>query len=180
MTRFVRWISALALACALATPALAQTDDGGDLRSTVEAMLGGFERPATDDDWQVLGARAVPHLLAIAADESVARSTRARAVAALGNFDSPESITYLAGLLAPGGDAVLQRKALRSLARTGGATHLTLIGGYLESEDTVLRESAAHALGLIATDEARAALEARRAIETSTAVQKAIDEELAR
>ncbi|MDP7112914.1 MAG: HEAT repeat domain-containing protein, partial [Myxococcota bacterium] len=68
----------------------------------------------------------------------------------------------------------------RSLARTAGAEQLATIASYLEHESSVLRESAAHALGLVGTAEARSALEARRIVETSTAVQKAIDEELAR
>ncbi len=180
MTRIVRWISALAIACAVATPALAQSNESSDLRSTVETMLAGFEKTATDPEWQALGPEAVPHLLAIARDEAGTRSTRARAINALGNFPSPEVVGYLAGLLAPGGDSTLQRKALRSLARTGGEEQLTLIAGYLEHEDTVLREAAAHALGIVGTDAARQALQTRRAVETSTAVQKAIDEELAR
>jgi len=169
---------ALALAVGLAAPATAQTTD--DLRTTVETLLGGFEKPATDAEWQALGEGAVPHLQAIAADGEFPRSTRARAVAALGNFATPEVIGYLAGLLAPGGDEVLQRKALRALARTGGAAQLEPIAGFLAHDSSVLREAAAHALGLIGTPEAKAALEARRAVETSTAVTKAIDEELAR
>lgn len=180
MTRFVRWISAMTIAIAIATPAVAQSTDGADLRSTVETMLAGFEKTATDAEWQALGPEAVPHLLAIADDGSGTRSTRARAVNALGNFATPEVVSFLAALLAPGGDSALQRKALRSLARTGGADQLSRIAGFLENEDSVLREASAHALGLIGTEEARAALQTRRAVETSTAVQKAIDEELAR
>ena len=180
MPRIVRWISALTLACAVAMPAMAQSNESSDLRSTVETMLAGFEKTATDAEWQALGPEAVPHLLAIAGDGEGTRSTRARAINALGNFATPDVVTYLSGLLAPGGDATLQRKALRSLARTAGAEQLPLIAGYLEHDDAVLREAAAHALGLIGTEEARQALQARRSVETSTAVRKAIDAELAR
>ncbi len=178
MSRGIRWIFALVMVVGLAATAGAQTTD--DVRATVETMLGGFEKPASDGEWQAHGEEAIPHLLSFAGDESLPRSTRARAVAALGNFSTPEVVTYLSGLLAPGGDDVLQRKALRSLARTAGAEQLATIASYLEHESSVLRESAAHALGLVGTAEARSALEARRIVETSTAVQKAIDEELAR
>jgi HEAT repeat protein len=178
MSRGIRWIFALAVVVGLAAPAAAQTTD--DMKATVETMLGGFEKPAADDEWQALGAAAVPYLLSFAGDGALPRSTRARAVAALGNFPAPEVVTFLCGLLAPGGDDVLQRKALRALARTAGAEQLALIAGYLAHDSSVLRESAAHALGLVGTAEARSALEGRRAVETSTAVQKAIDEELAR
>ena len=180
MNRITLPLIALFMGTALSVSAAAQPAAEGDARASVEAMLGGFESAASDEEWQTLGAVAVPHLLAIAVDESVPRSTRARAVAALGNFPTAESVALLTGLLAPGGDSVLQRKALRALARTAGDAHTPLIAGYLESEDTVLREAAAHALGIVGTGAARNALLARREVETSTAVQKAIDEELAR
>lgn len=165
---------------AIGLPVAAQPAGGdADLRLTVETMLGGLESTAGNEEWAALGESAVPHLLAIAADEGQRRSTRARAVAALGNFATPEVIAYLDGLLVPGGDEVLQRKALHALARTAGADGLERIQGFLTSDDTTLREAAVHALAVIKTDAARAALTAHRGAESSTAVQKAIDEELA-
>ena len=165
----------LLLVAALALPAVAQTTD---VRKTVETLLGGIEKPAGDDEWVALGDVAVPHLLAIAGDEGTTRSTRARAVAALGNFSGEEVVGFLRQVL-DSGDATLQRKALRSLARAGGAAELERIGAFLDSENTTLREAAAHALGILGTDEARAALTARLAVETSTAVTATIEEELA-
>ncbi len=167
------WLMTVLLA---ATAAAQQTD----LRKTIETMLGGFEETATDAQWQALGEDAVKHLVVIGKDDSRLVSQRARAVSALGNFNTEMSVTYLAIVLEHDEPAALQRNALRALARTGGGAKVTLIGGFLGHEDSALREAAAHALGLIATDEARALMEARRAIETSTAVRRALDEELAR
>ncbi len=173
-----RMLTLIALCCALLSPAVADASDE-DVRQTVEAMLAGFEKPADDAAWVTFGDQAVPHLLAIAGDEGRPRSTRMRAVAAMGNFDRPEVRAHLRDVLTAG-DAPLQRKALRSLAMIAGADELPLLASFLDVDDTTLREAAAHALGTVGTAEARAALEARRARETSTAVLKAIDEELAR
>ena len=167
----------LALGLLLAAPAAAE-ESSDDLRGTVETMLGGLETTATAEQWAALGEGAAPILLEIAGDESQRKSTRARAVAALGNFAQPEVVAFLEGLLAPGGDKVLQRKALHALAKAGGAAQLERIAGFLGSDDTTLREAAVHALGVLGTPEAKARLEAHRATEGSTAVLKAIDEEL--
>jgi len=172
-------IVTLVLGLLAAAPAAAEPSDG-DLRLTVETMLGGLESTSTNEQWAALGDGAVPHLLAILGDEGQKRSTRARAVAALGNFPTPEVVTALNALLEPDGDKVLQRKALHALARTGGVDQLDRIQAFLASDDTTLRQAAVHALAVIKTDAARAALEAHRAVESSTAVTKAIDEELAR
>jgi len=168
----------LVLTALLAAPVTAQETDE-DLRRSVETLLGGFEKPAGDADWAALGEPAVPHLLAIARDEAQPRSTRARAITAMGNFDTPDVRSYLVEIL-DSGDATLQRKALRPLARTAGAEEMSRIAGFLDSDNTTLREAAAHALGLIGTDEARALLTARLAVETSEAVTQAIEEELSR
>jgi HEAT repeat protein len=122
----------------------------------------------------------VPHLLAIAGDETRRTSERARAISALGNFATDDVKVYLTTVLTEQAHNSLQRNALRSLARTGGAERLALIASFLAHEDSTLREASAHALGLVGTDEAHAALQARRAAETSEAVIAAIDEELAR
>jgi len=175
MRRLAMWT--LALGLLVAAPAAAE-EAADDLRLTVETMLGGLETTATAEQWAALGEGAAPILLEIAGDESQRKSTRARAVAALGNFGQPEVVSFLEGLLAPGGDKVLQRKALFALAKAGGADQLERIAGFLGSEDTTLREAAVHALGEIGTPAAKAKLEAHRAGESSTAVLEAIDEEL--
>jgi len=168
----------LVLAALLTAPAAAQTTDE-DLHKSVETLLAGFEKPAGDDDWAALGVAAVPHLLAIAQDEVQPRSTRSRAITALGNFDTPEVRAYLVTVL-ESGDSTLQRKALRPLARTAGAEELARIGGFLDSDNSTLREAAAQALGVIGTEEAKSLLSARLEVETSEAVTKTIEEELAR
>jgi HEAT repeat protein len=174
-----RGILACMLMVGMALPATAETKSA-ELRQTVESMLGGFERPASDDEWAALGADAVPHLLDIAQDAGQPRSTRTRAVSALGNFSTPEVVTYLEEVLAPKGDAAMKRQALRALARTGGVKKIDAIGGYLQSEDSTLREAAVHALGLMNAQEATALMETHQASETSSAVLKAIEEELTR
>lgn len=174
-----RGILACMLMVGMALPAAAQTDST-DMRQTVESMLGGFERPASDDEWAALGSDAVPHLLAIAQDSGQARSTRTRAVSALGNFATPEVVTYLVEVLAPKGDAAMKRQALRALARTGGVKKIDVIGGYLQDEDTTLREAAVRALGLMNAQEATTLMESHQGAETSSAVLKAIEEELTR
>ena len=174
-----RGILACTLFVGLALPASAQTDTS-DLRQTVETMLGGFESPASDDEWAALGTGAVPHLLDVAQDSGQPRSTRTRAVSAMGNFATPEVVAYLEEVLAPKGDAAMQRQALRALARAGGIKKIDVVGGYLQSEDTTLREAAVHALGLMNAEEATTLLESHQGSETSSAVLKAIEEELTR
>ena len=174
-----RGILACTLMVGLALPVTAQAKDD-DMRHTVEVMLGGFERPATDDEWMALGDAAVPHLLDIAQDSGQPRSTRTRAVSALGNFGTPDVVTYLETVLEPKGDAAMQRQALRSLARAGGAKKIDLIGGFLTSEDTTLREAAVRALGLMNAEAATTLLRTHQGAETSTAVLEAIEEELTR
>ncbi len=62
---------------AIGLPVAAQPAGGdADLRLTVETMLGGLESTAGNEEWAALGESAVPHLLAIAADEGQRRSTR--------------------------------------------------------------------------------------------------------
>ena len=168
----------LAIAALLAAPASAQTTDD-DLRKSVETLLGGLENPAGDADWAALGEAAAPHLVAIAQDEAQPRSTRSRAITAMGNFDTAEVRGYLVEVL-ESGDATLQRKALRPLARTAAADELARIAGFLDSDNTTLREAAAQALGVVGTEEAKSLLSARLEVETSEAVTKKIEEELAR
>ncbi len=174
-----RGILACTLIVGLALPASAQTKST-DLRGTVEAMLGGFEQPASDEEWQAVGADAVPHLLDIAQDSGQPRSTRTRAVSALGNFSTPEVVAYLEEVLAPKGNSAMQRQALRALARTGGVKKIDVVGGFLQSEDTTLREAAVRALGLMNAEAATTLLKSHQASETSTAVLTAIEEELTR
>ncbi len=176
-TRTMTHAAVAALVLSLWAPAAAQEPD---LRETVLTMLGGYEAPAAADaDWVALGAGAAPHLLAIAADGAQPTSRRARAIAALGNFPGADVESYLASVLSEPVHNSLQRNALRSLARTAGASRLSLIASFLAHEDSTLREAAVHALGVIGTPEARAAIEARRPVETSSAVTAAMDAELA-
>ena len=159
-----------ALALLLAAPGAAQA---ADLRDAVLTQIGGFEDPVDATSLQGLGDEVGPTLMAIAEDRTVPRTTRARALAALGWFPTDQTRALLVAAL-DGTDALLARKAVVGLGRGWGAGALPELSRALGSEDAHLREAAARALGSLEAPEARAALEARLAVEETAHVRETL------
>ena len=151
----------------------------GPLRAQVLPQLQGIEDAPAAESLRALGPGVDAELMEIFQDSSQPRSTRARALHALGWFPTPESRLILVGAL-DGEDRVLARKAVTALGEGWGADALPELGRALGAADVHTRESAARALGNLNLPEANALLEARLKIEDSSTVQQTITTSLGR
>ena len=148
----------------------------GEKRDAVLELLNAFEDSPSAAELQALGDGVDAELMEIAADDSVPRTRRGRAVTALQHFPSDPVQVFLEERLA-GDDALLRRKAVWSLAVWGPAA-VPKIAAALEDKDVQLRIAAAGALGSIEDTEAKRALEQRLEKEKEKAVLDVIRKSL--
>ena len=158
------------LAALFALPILAWA---GPDRGAVMDLLNQLDGAPTAQDWVALGDGVDAELMAIADDDSVPSSRRGRAVTALQHFPTDGARAFLEGKLAVDAKAILRRKAIWSLAVGWGAGAIPQLESALSDDDVQLRMAAAAAFSRV--PEAHAALRERRAVETVSAVQAALD-----
>ena len=80
---WARIILSIALIAGGADRALAQSQSGPDIRSQVEALLGGHENSASPEQWRRLGNAAIPILQSVVADYNALPTRRARSLGGL-------------------------------------------------------------------------------------------------
>lgn len=162
-----------ALLALLLAASSAHADDA--LRGKCIDLLAAYDDPATAEDWKSLGEGVPAELMAIAKDPKVSSTRRAGAVYALGWYPTPETRTFVTGVLydvaAPN---ILRRKATFALGNGWGDGALAEIVATLASEDAQLRQAAARTLGKLGTPGATAALQERLSVETDRVVRDLI------
>ena len=159
--------------------ALAGTALAGPLTEPVTSLLDGIEHAPTAAEFAALGDGVDTELLAIAADASAPTSRRGRALSALAFYPTQDVRTALEQVLGEEqGKSLLRRKAAGSLGAGFGDDATSVLEAALSDDDPQLRIAVVHALGAIDTDTARAALSARRGVESQSAVVEAIDQAL--
>jgi HEAT repeat protein len=150
----------------------------GELREQVLEQLSGIEDPPSAAALAALGEGVDEVLLQIAADDSLARTKRGRAVHALGYFPTESGRALLVATLdAP--DRYLARKAVYALGNGWGEAAIPELSRALSSSDLHLREAAVSAMAGIDADPARQALSDRLAVESDPTVRDAITAALA-
>lgn len=155
---------------ALASPVAAEPLD------RARALLQGIDTAPPADAVRALGPDAAASLVQIAGDAATPMAVRARAVWALGAVPDDAGLAYLRALLSdPDAPAMLRRAAPAALCTGWSDAALPLVAAALADADPQLRNQAARALGRSGTDAARAALDARRAVEADPMVRAAID-----
>ncbi len=166
-------LASLLIMLAASLPAAA-----GELREQVLEQLSGVEDPPSAEALMALGDGVDAVLMEIAADDSLPRTRRGRAVHALGSFPTETGKTHLLATLAAE-DSYLARKAVYALGSGWGEAALPELSQALASEDLRLREAAAHAMAGIDAEPVRAALTERLAVESEPTVRDAITAALA-
>lgn len=163
----VRWLTLAALAApgfAFAAP----VD-----RDALLDLLNAYEEAPSAAELEALGSGVEAELLAVAVDEAVPLTRRARAVSALRFYPSGSVRSFLESQLAAGTDELVRRKAIYSLAAFGSAA-LPPLTGALADPDVQTRIAAANAIGTIGGSSARSALKAQLGAEKDPAVKDAI------
>jgi len=161
------------LLVALLLPA---TTLAGPLAEPVVALLDGYERAPTPEDFRALGEGAQAELLEIAADADAPTTRRGRALTALAFYPNTETRAVLDATLADAeSKSLLRRKAAYAVGVGFGADAIPALTAALGDADPQLRMAAASALGAVGTDAAKAALSARRDLETEDAVRTVLN-----
>ena len=158
--------------CALVALWLPASGWAGEKRDAVMTLLNAYEAPVSQTDLQALGDGVDAELMAIAADSSVPHTRRARAVTALQYYPTAEVRTFLEAQF-EGDDALLQRKAVYSLAAWGESA-MPQLQAALASDDVQMRVAAARALGNVRGAAATTALRERLKEEADDVVIRAI------
>ncbi|MBI3185838.1 MAG: HEAT repeat domain-containing protein [Myxococcales bacterium] len=150
-----------------------------DMKVRVLALISGYERVPTEEEFKELGPGALAVLDELYADASQLPTTRTRAVASMALVDNPEAEKRLQDLVAdPKVDVQYRSTAVAALAHRAGEKALSTLAPLLESEEPRMRDAAARALGRIGTAEARKTLEERLGKEQDAAVREAIQQSL--
>ncbi len=143
-------------------PAPSPAKAPGELRPKVEALLSGYERIPTDEDWKRLGPEALGVLLQIYQDPAQLPSTRTRAVASLAQVDNPAAVDALKAIVADAAiEAQYRSTAVLALGARTGEKALPQLQPLLEDKSPQLRDAASRAIGKVGTQEARKSLEER-------------------
>lgn len=151
----------------------------GDLRSQVEALLSGYERVPTAEDWKRLGPEALEVLEAIFQDPKALPSTRTRAVASMALVDNPAAVQRLVAISADSSvDEQYRSTAALALGRRGGPGAFEAVQPLLDDPSARVRDAAARALGSLGTPKARQVLELRLEKEEDPVVREAIQRSL--
>lgn len=147
-----------------------------DMEASVNALLNGYERVPTAEDWKRLGPTAYTVLDRLIASPDTLPSVKSRAISSLVHVQNPEALPRLEGLVKDAALAPpLRATAVLALAARGGQPTQTTLAPLLQNPDARVREAAARALGRLASPTAREALELRLADEKDTAVRQAIE-----
>ncbi len=145
----------------------------GPQRDAVMDVLNAYEDVPTQADLAALGDGIDQELMEIADDHAVPSTRRGRAISALQHYRTDAVRAFLDAHVDAADKGILRRKSVYSLAAWGDAA-VDKIATALADDDVQLRIAAASALGSIGTDEAKAALTARQAVESETAVSDAL------
>ena len=167
-------LTILPLSLLLAGPAVA-----GELREPIMDLLNAYEGAPTAAQLTALGDGVADELMDIAADSDVASSRRGRAVSALGDFPSDDTLAFLSKQLGDtDASSILRRKAAYALAAGWGEQAVKPLSDALSDSDVQLRIAAAGALADVSGDAAKGALNARLEAEDSDAAREAIEKAL--
>ncbi|HUB08165.1 MAG TPA: HEAT repeat domain-containing protein [Myxococcales bacterium] len=153
-------------------------------RAHIQLLLEGSETPPPSEQLLAQGPGVFHALDAIFHDPTAKLSTRGRALASMANLDDDRGFAELRGVLASPSTTAPQpffaRTAIDALARAQGARAVSAIADALTWKDPGVREAAADALGRIGGPDARAALQARLALESDPGVRAALERALAK
>ena len=148
-------------------------------KEKVEALLAGYERVPTAEDFKVLGPEALTVLEQIYNDASQLPTKRTRAVASMALADSPDAEKKLRDIVIDSKvDSQYRSTAALALAHRAGERALTDLAPLLESKEPRLRDAAARAIGSVGSVDARKSLEERLGKETDPSVREAIQQTL--
>jgi HEAT repeat protein len=151
----------------------------GDLKAKVEALLSGYERIPTDEDWKRLGPDALGVLEQLYNDPAQLPSTRTRAVASMAQVDNPAAVDSLKAIVADAKvDAQYRSTAVLALGYRTGEQALPQLEPLLDDKSPQMRDAAARAIGKVGTPDARKSLEERLGKEQDPAVREAIQQSL--
>ncbi|MGQ0507577.1 MAG: HEAT repeat domain-containing protein [Myxococcaceae bacterium] len=186
----MRAIGAAALLCTVACAnqnpkaaeekrAMALNATPAELRPKVEALLNGYERIPTDEDWKRLGPNALQVLEQIYADPAVLPTRRTRAVASMAQVDNPAAAERLRSILKDTqADVQYRSTAAQALSARLGPDAVPDLNPSLSDKDARVREGGAKALSRVSGPEARQLLEDRLGNEEDPAVREIIQQSL--
>ncbi len=190
MKRFMVMVLVLPLlalvSCATQTPKQSAEEgskqvppSGEALQAQVDALLSGYERVPTDEEWKRLGPEALPALEKIYRDASALPSKRSRAVSGMAQVDNPRANEVLKEIvLDPKSEQHLRATAMLALGYRGGPEAIAALEPMLAHDEPALREGAARALAKVGTPQAKQPLEERLDRETDPVVREAIQQSL--
>ncbi|WXH26167.1 hypothetical protein WA016_00074 [Myxococcus stipitatus] len=148
----------------------------GDLRTQVLALLDASSQgPIREEQWQRLGAQALPVLNALVMDNSVGPSRRSRAIASLALVDPTQGARSIQEVLddtrAP---ADVRASAAQALAQCMGVEAIGILAPRLSDHEDPVREAVALTLGRLGGQQARQVLEERLPVEERPLVREAL------
>ncbi|MFL5318668.1 MAG: HEAT repeat domain-containing protein [Myxococcaceae bacterium] len=146
-----------------------------DVRAKVMALLSGYEYVPTAEDWKRVGPGALDVLAEIAADSTQLPTRRTRAVACMGQLDTPKASERLTTLVTNEKlEPQYRGTAIEALGAKLGDKALPTVKPFLTASNAELREATARTLSRMKTPEARKTLESRLEKEQDAAVRDAI------
>ncbi len=149
------------------------------LREQVDALLNGYERMPTDEDWKRLGPDALGALEQIYADTNALPTRRTRAVASLAQVDNPAAVERLKAILGDErADAQYRSTAALALGTRLGNAAVPALEPALKDRNTRVREASARAMARLGSPEARRSLEVQLENEEDPAVREVIQRSL--
>lgn len=159
----------------------AHADDA--LRERIVTLLSAYEGVNDPAIWRGLGpeSETLAQLVALYNDGDQPGFVRLRAVGAAAHFPSPAARTFFRAVASQAGQGDLfVRQAVASMARAFGDAALEDVEPYLAHRETIVRETAAQALGAMRIARARTLLESRLRIERDQVVRTALSRALRR
>ncbi len=147
----------------------------GPLRDSVMTLLAAYEAPVTAEAIQALGPEVRAELIAIADDASVPPTRRARALTGLQHVERNQEVARAFRRHLDSEVSLIRRHAALSMAVLGDDA-VDALERSLAASDVELRLATVQSLARIGTPKARAALSARRSVESEARVLKALDD----
>jgi HEAT repeat protein len=149
------------------------------MREQVDALLNGYERIPSDEDWKRLGPGALGTLEQIYADPNAFPTRRTRAVASMAQVDNPAAVERLKAILQDDrADPQYRSTAALALGARIGNEAVPSLEPALKDRDTRVREASARAMARLGTPEARRSLEAQLENEQDPLVREVIQRSL--